>query len=410
MTRLLRNVADDLVHKKLWPLAVLLLAGIIAVPVLLGGGSAPVAPPAGEVVAGTAGDEPALLTLDQGGRAERLGAVRRSADPFRRVAKPRDADADGGGNANTVADAAAFVRKAFGGIVGGGGSGGGASAAAAPGGSAGGGAAPTPSPTPAPAPVTPPRKVADDADEGSSIDLRFGRSGRLRELRDVPPLTPLPSADDPFFVFVGVLDDGKTARFLVSSDAVATGDGSCKPSKTACERIELVAGDTEFFDFTGPDGEVVQFQLDLRAVRHSGPVKRTTARSAALSARREAVAGVATGHRADLRFGPSAGGDAGLAAHRDLTGLTALPAAGEPGAVFVGVLDDGATALLLNPAGAAVGGDATCRPDPRDCARFEVPAGGRATLALPAPGGGTTEHTVVVDAIAPERGKAWAQP
>ncbi len=84
----------------------------------------------------------------------------------------------------------------------------------------------------------------------------------MKTLRAVPRLTPLPSSSSPFFVFLGVKDDGKTLVFLVSSDAKATGDGTCKPSKTNCETIELKVGDTEFFDLT-TDAGVEQYQMDI---------------------------------------------------------------------------------------------------------------------------------------------------
>jgi len=51
--------------------------------------------------------------------------------------------------------------------------------------------------------------------------------------------------------------------FLVSSDAEATGDGKCLPSPDNCDRVEMEAGDTEFFDVATPDGTTAQYQLDL---------------------------------------------------------------------------------------------------------------------------------------------------
>ena len=59
-----------------------------------------------------------------------------------------------------------------------------------------------------------------------------------------------------------MLKDGKTAVFLLSSDATATGDGHCRPSAKSCQTIEVKEGDTEFFDLT-VNGEAVQYQLDV---------------------------------------------------------------------------------------------------------------------------------------------------
>ena len=96
------------------------------------------------------------------------------------------------------------------------------------------------------------------------LSLRFGRAEatQLKTYHDVARLSPLPTADNPFFVYTGVLKDGKTAVFLLSSDATATGDGHCRPSAKSCQTIEVKEGDTEFFDLT-VNGEPVQYQLDV---------------------------------------------------------------------------------------------------------------------------------------------------
>ena len=115
----------------------------------------------------------------------------------------------------------------------------------------------------------------------------------MKTMRDVARLTPLPSAANPFFVFLGVKEDAKTLVFLVSSDAKATGDGTCKPSKNNCETIELKVGDTEFFDLTTDDG-VQQYQMDIIKV------SKAKASSSAKSARSARAAAKAS--KADRRL------------------------------------------------------------------------------------------------------------
>ena len=83
-------------------------------------------------------------------------------------------------------------------------------------------------------------------------------------------LQPLPSADEPVLIYLGVLKDGKTAVFLLDHDVEAIGDGVCKPTAEACETIRLRAGETEFFDVRDADGQVVaQYQLDLVKIHKS---------------------------------------------------------------------------------------------------------------------------------------------
>jgi hypothetical protein len=135
--------------------------------------------------------------------------------------------------------------------------------------------------------VTTPSKPKADAPV-FQVSLRFGEAtGRLKSLDDVARLTPLPSIERPFFVFLGVLSDHKTAVFLVDGTATPTGDGTCKPSKAECATIHMKAGDTEFFDLVGSDGSPVQYELDLVKVTRKG----TTDAKAAVAYRRHSVAG-----------------------------------------------------------------------------------------------------------------------
>jgi len=101
------------------------------------------------------------------------------------------------------------------------------------------------------------------------ISLRFGRTGKVATRRDLARLTPLPTVDNPFFVFLGVLKGGTRAVFLVSDEAKPTGDGICKPRTTDCQTIELRVGDTEYFDIERAEGPV-QYELELLSIRKEG--------------------------------------------------------------------------------------------------------------------------------------------
>ena len=134
-----------------------------------------------------------------------------------------------------------------------------------------------------------PTTPAGDPLDVYHLSLRFGRAEatQLKTYHDVARLSPLPTADNPFFVYTGVLKDGKTAVFLLSSDATATGDGHCRPSSKSCQTIEVKEGDTEFFDLT-VNGEAVQYQLDVVKVFKKGA---STAAAAAAAYERHSNAG-----------------------------------------------------------------------------------------------------------------------
>jgi hypothetical protein len=171
-------------------------------------------------------------------------------------------------------------------------SGGGSSSPAGSGGSA----PPASAPTPAPAPPAPaPKKKPASGNQPDPLDvyrvsLTFGTPGNLRQIDNIARLTPLPSLANPFFVFLGVKSDGKTAVFLADSDASPTGDGKCLPSTSDCEAIELLAGETEFFDFTNADGSVTQYTMHVRRITRT---KASTKAQAARAHRRKSQAGAA---------------------------------------------------------------------------------------------------------------------
>src|ERR671933_400475 len=99
--KLVRNVLQDLIDKKLWPVAVALVAGLVAVPVVLGGSSSAGAP-APQVAAAPSGPNGLadhrdiargeVISLDEqaAGAVSRSGKVR---NPFVQHHVPKAVDA-----------------------------------------------------------------------------------------------------------------------------------------------------------------------------------------------------------------------------------------------------------------------------------------------------------------------------
>ncbi len=245
-----QSIWSDLVERRLLPVVILLVAGLVAIPFVI-----------------KSKDNPAPATIDYAGTNTGQGAQPANAPDVKLIA-PDQLHRVTSGRRNPFAQpkfpkpkAQIFTR---------------------PGDNPG---TSTPPPTPAPAPTpapTPPNnpyvpptpstpkpgdnkpKTPDTSDY--KVTLRVGQAGNLAVHKDVERLTPLPSTIDPFFVFMGVMKDGETAVFLLSSDAKATGDGLCKPSPTNCQTIEMKAQDVEFFDVTGGDGITTQYELDLTRI------------------------------------------------------------------------------------------------------------------------------------------------
>jgi hypothetical protein len=243
-----RNLVNDLVDRRLWPVALALLGALVAVPMLLGGGSkAPASAPAAPLAAaaGTAApNAQAAVALSQPSTSTnptyRPGPVR---NPFAQHKVPAPATTN---PSSAPAPSAPSVPS---------------SAPSVP---SGGGGVPVTT-----TPIVPGSGGGRrDATETNvwRVNLRFGEAGDQKTHKDIPRLSPLPSATNPFFIFLGVLADGKTAVFLISSDTTATGDGKCKPNPEQCDTIEMRAGDTEFFDVAQGNAGVTQYELDLLKV------------------------------------------------------------------------------------------------------------------------------------------------
>jgi hypothetical protein len=284
----LRNVLHDLVEKRLWPVAIALVAALVAVPIVLGGKSdagTSTPPPAVADASGANGlvnhrdaARAQVVSLEEqaAGKVARSGKVR---NPFVQHHQPRATDAQ---VKAAVKNVAAALSDAFGG---------GKTGASGPSTSSPstGGSTPTPTPT-TPTPTTPKTDpgTTQKSDDTYKVNVSFGEAGAEKNYNNVARLTPLPSSDNPFFVFLGVGADQKTAIFLVNGDVVPSGDGTCSPSVDDCEQIALKVDDLEFFDMQSGTGGVVQYQLALKKIQK---VKAASTAVASAAHARESKAG-----------------------------------------------------------------------------------------------------------------------
>jgi len=246
-----------LVQRRLWPVAILLIAAAAAVPTLLAREPEPVPPAPAVAVKSNKGavlaTQPIVAPASDGDRSGRRRVLGARKNPFKPQVTPTPTPRP---ESATTADMGA----------------------AAPTGADKGGSAPSVGASPAPdtstpiVPDTTPKKKKTY--ELYELTVRFGVSSDTRpSRRDVKRLQALPSADEPVLIYLGVLKDKKTAVFMVDSGVVAQGDGECRPSRTACETIHIREGETEFFDVPGEnvelteDGGGTQYQLDVLKIR-----------------------------------------------------------------------------------------------------------------------------------------------
>ena len=202
-----RNIWEDLRNKHLLPVAAVLVVALIAVPFVLGGSDEPVEPDV--VIATKAGDQSSKLdpiaVEELRPNGQDVGSSPRN--PF--VQPPSKTTPDA-----TVATPAAPSTGSTGST-----------------GSSGASGDTTTDP-----PKTDSKK-SDGPSTAYKIDIRFGTPGKMASKKNVAALTPFPSADDAYVVYLGAKDKGKTAVFLISTDVKATGDGICDPSETNCKTV-----------------------------------------------------------------------------------------------------------------------------------------------------------------------------
>lgn len=241
----------QLVRRRLWPVAVLLIAALAAVPVLLTRDADPVAvpplpetsAPAETAKADDALAEPVVAKASAADRSRRRRVLGARKNPFEPapVKKPKKKK-----KAKTASTDKTDTT------------------------STGGTTAPAPSTSAPSTPVTTPTTPAPKKKTYApgTLIVRFGDPTSDLNRMALPKLDALPKGDDetgPLLVYTGLTDHGKKAVFLVDASLDATGDGTCEPHPSNCETVELSKGETEFFDVIDPEtGEVTaQYELDL---------------------------------------------------------------------------------------------------------------------------------------------------
>ena len=273
------NVWRQLVQRRLWPVAIVLIAALAAVPLTLAKQPEPAAPAPSPAPAAEADSQDALLAAEpivaKGAAvdtAKRHKVVGKAKNPFG-VAKPAGSGSDAAPNSK-----GSVVTKTR------------SKDDDAPSTGSGGGTPSTGTSTPTqPAPAAPVTPAAPQPKPKTyapqELTVRFGSDESKRQ--SLKRLQALPSEESPVLIYLGLLKDGKTAEFLVGDGVVPVGDGECRPSPEECETVRMRAGETEFFDVKDATGNVVEeYQLDLLKVHRGGGASASKAKASVKAATR----------------------------------------------------------------------------------------------------------------------------
>lgn len=265
----IKAMIDELREKRLWPVAVLLLAGLIAVPVLLTKNSSATPTPVAQLPSSSAPQspvpgQPVVSASTAPSHSNLRGPAR---DPFSQQTGPASTSASSTGSTGTAATGTGATGSTSStGTTGGtstassGGSS--SSTTSASSGSASSGSTTSGSSTPPSGSTTAP-KVTYYA---FRVDLRFGRTGSVRRYGNVQRLSPVPNTTNPVLIFLGVKEGGKTAVFLTASLAAPSGKGTCTPSAQQCEYLSLKVGQPERVLALNPRGSWSEYTVEVTKI------------------------------------------------------------------------------------------------------------------------------------------------
>jgi hypothetical protein len=278
--KFLRSIAADLVDKRLLPVVVVLVALAIMIPlgasVFSGGGSskpAPVSP--GKTIALPAGTpSPAKALEDVAGPNTPTPThyTKPELNPFRNTALVTTTPAK-----TATTTAAASTKKAATTTT---------TKAAVK-------TTPKPAKTvtktaPKPVTSTPSSAGAPVAQlaklrsvDSYAVDVRVQDATGLRNLADLERLSPVPSATNALAEYIGVAKSGRAADFVLNKGTVVTGPGTCLPSASDCQVIELKPGQIEALLASSTAGPIFQGVLSVTnwgVVTHSSAAAADTAR------------------------------------------------------------------------------------------------------------------------------------
>lgn len=235
----IRNLARDLVERKLWPVALLLLVAAVAIPVILGGG-ADASDPAADVAAieeqSSATSTTARSALQLVGPASAASRAGRQRDPFRQPATKAEAQ-PGAGDDTASRDGAAGAP-------------------------AGGAAADGPATG---APSTPSEQTGGTAAAApvyQRTEVRWYEATAGKQ-RPLARLTPLGGLVDTAVLYLGVTkSSGNYAVFLLGPNATSDGEAKCEDGD--CRVIGLKGGQTQIVTVQSPNGgQARQYHLDV---------------------------------------------------------------------------------------------------------------------------------------------------
>jgi hypothetical protein len=266
----MRSLRRDLLERKLWIIVAVLLAAVVAVPVLLlksaSAGGAPTlpAPPAADTVTSATSSQTSTTNSPSNAPAK-VDLARIARDPFaasvpKLSAKPGSTAPATGSSSGTSSSSSTGSTPSSGSSTvsmvsptpaTGTATGSSTGSTSSSGGANSAGTTSTTSTTPtatvaSTSPSTQPTTLVKVQSWTTySVTVRFGKDLSVPLRTNIARLTPLPSGRAPEVMFMGVMSNGRSAVFALRQAIGHTGPGLCRPNHDLCSAIVLKAGQTE---------------------------------------------------------------------------------------------------------------------------------------------------------------------
>jgi hypothetical protein len=307
----LNGIIADLRDRRLWPVALVLVAGLIAVPVLLSKSAHTTASPTLSARLPSTPRLPVSVTVDNTpGHSHLSGSGR---DPFTQqklpVAKATTGTSVAGATVGSSIPAGASAALSS--IA----SSGGAAAPSSGGSSSTSSIAPVtgashPSSTPS-KPASPPAPTGLSPDQAYRVGIALtDSSGGLDRIDPLKRLSILPNQGQPLLVELGVLQGGKRVLFAVQPGTAVSGPGECTPGPIDCEVLSLGKNQVEDVGVQGSSGvtDVAQFAVtDIGIDTYPSAAAAHKARAAASAAGRSLLDSSALPALSLFQYQPSIG-------------------------------------------------------------------------------------------------------
>ena len=228
---MLDRIMSDLRERRLWPLAVVLLVAIVAVPFVLAKTPAQAPPPPTPVAAAGAPVRTSLPSVSVGTWPSHSALKAKAHNPFTPSKTAKSASATATAAVSSATNGGASQSSS--------GTHTSSSASAGATGSPATGGVPV-SPVKIPSGRAKPAPIGLRPDQAYAVTLAATRAdGGLDTTRSLERLSAVPRATQPLLVELGVLNGGRRVLFAVLPGTHVSGRGTCIPGSVDCEVLSL---------------------------------------------------------------------------------------------------------------------------------------------------------------------------